>query len=757
MSKKRTVTKTKPKTRKKSDVSPAVGLIITLTTIVLSLIGLLEFGLFGEILSSIVRVFFGSVPILFFSLLIIGSVIWILYKKEIKLDNKSIIGLILIFIAIEVLLVLISGNQLKGWAVFDQFFKSINGIFNRSVEAQGGLFGAIFYSLFSWLFDKSGTILITVLLFVSGSILLGYQHVNKVQEKIWSKPFKAKSLVKKPSQKILKDKSDVKVLNQKSVEFDDLPQFEPIDMAQALKNEKKESEKKLFIDAEVKPETVKVEKPQKIEPVPVSETDSDASEFETTNYVLPSLSLLDRTTGPKGSQANSSSASSKGERLVHILEQFGIPTTLLATHIGPAVTKFELKLDTSVKVSRIASLQDNIMMELAVKEIRIEAPIPGKNAVGVEIPNIEMTPVRLIELLEDVPEKLQDEKLLVALGKNLMGKNMFGTLNRMPHLLVAGATGAGKSVAINSMIATILLRTKPSEVKLLLIDPKKVEFQVFADIPHLIAPVMSDAVEAAKGLNVVVKIMDNRYDKFAAEGARNIASYNELASRNLLLKPMPHIVVIIDELADLMAVAGKEVEASIQRITQLARAAGIHLVVATQRPSVDVITGVIKANIPSRIAFAVSSGTDSRTILDTTGAERLLGYGDMLYQPFGEPHPTRIQGVFISDDEVARIAQETKKQASPRYDDAFMNLEGASDNEGFVASSDDPLYEEVKEYVIAEQKASTSLLQRRFGIGYNRAARMIDALEEAGVIGPVAGSKPRDVYLKPEPQVEELD
>lgn len=742
MSKKKNIKKTTKKTN-----SPVVELIFALIIIVLSVIGLLEFGIFGKLISGLFRVLFGAWPIFFFSLLIIATVFWYLYKKEFKLDIKILVGSIILFISLEIFLVLISGENAKGWLVFDHYFKSIEGVFNNTKPAAGGFFGAVFYSLLSWLFDKIGTILIFLLLTVIGLILVAYQQVEAMQAKGLIKSFEPKLLDKKPSHKILKHKEDVEKFDEVKIEFDELPQFEPIDMAQALKNEKKES---LFID--VQPVTPIAEEQ-------ITEAVIDEAEFEkeNENYVLPSLSLLDRPSAAKNSNANFTSASTKGERLVHILEQFGIASTLLESHIGPAVTKFELKLDSGVKVSKIASLQDNIMMELAVKEIRIEAPIPGKNAVGVEIPNIEMTPVRLIELLNDVPEKLKDEPLMVALGKNLMGKNMFGQLNRMPHLLVAGATGSGKSVAINSMIATILLRAKPNEVKLLLIDPKKVEFQVFADIPHLIAPVMSDPVEAAKGLDIVVKIMDNRYGLFAAQGARNIASYNELAKNNLLIKPMPYIVVIIDELADLMAVAGKEVEASIQRLTQLARAAGIHLVVATQRPSVDVITGVIKSNIPSRIAFAVSSGTDSRTILDTTGAERLLGYGDMLYQPFGEPHPTRIQGVFISDDEVARIANESKKQASPRYDDAFMNNDAAEDGGGFVAVSDDPLYEEVKEYVINEQKASTSLLQRRFGIGYNRAARMIDALEEAGVIGPVAGSKPRDVYIKPEPQVEEYD
>lgn len=732
MSKKR---KTVRKKKQTNQLSPYVGLIIVLTTLVLSLIGLLDFGIIGRFLNSTFRILFGSLPEIFFLLIIAGCIIWILYHKKIKISYKQIIAMVLLFIVLEMSLVLFSGNELKAGAVFEQYFNNIDNIYGRTIDGEGGLFGALFYSLFSLLFDRTGTILVSILLVIIAIILLNPTTVNKLQENIWNKEIKPKKLAIKPQKVQLKEKKDVQKFESKEFE-----EFEPIDMAQAIKNEKS-----IFIDANEKTEEPK----KQIESIETSETESTLTEEENFSYVLPSITLLDNPKSVSGSFANTSSAAQKGEHLINILHQFGIETTLIGTHIGPAVTKFELKLDSGVKVSRIASLQDNLMMELAVKEIRIEAPIPGRNAVGVEIPNIEMTPVRLIELLKDIPEKKQNEKLLVALGKNLMGRNIYGELNRMPHLLVAGATGSGKSVCINSMIATLLLRTKPNEVKLLLIDPKKVEFQVFNDIPHLIAPVVDDSVSAAKALNIIVKIMDNRYEKFAQEGARNIAGYNEMAETNLLLKPMPNIVVVIDELADLMAVAGKEVEASIQRITQLARAAGIHLVVATQRPSVDVITGVIKANIPSRISFAVSSGTDSRTILDSTGAERLLGYGDMLYQPFGEPHPVRIQGVFISDDEVERIANEAKSQMKPRFDDAFMNLDGVQDNEGIVESSDDPLYEEVKEFVIAEQKASTSLLQRRFGIGYNRAARMIDALEEAAIIGPIQGSKPRDVYIKP--------
>ncbi|MPM49178.1 DNA translocase SpoIIIE [bioreactor metagenome] len=363
-----------------------------------------------------------------------------------------------------------------------------------------------------------------------------------------------------------------------------------------------------------------------------------------------------------------------------------------------------------------------------------------------------MTPVRMSELIATIPEELKHKKLLFILGKDLMGRPVYCEMDKMPHLLIAGATGSGKSVCVNGLICTILLRTTPDEVKVLLIDPKKVEFTQYRNIPHLIGPVISDSNDASRALKVIVDYMENRYEVFSKVGVRNINTYNDYLKSHPeeKLKQMPRIVVIIDELADLMSTVGKDVEQSIQRITQLARAAGIHLIVATQRPSTDVITGIIKANIPSRIAFAVSSGIDSRTIIDTVGAERLLGNGDMLYWPIGEPTSIRLQGVYVTDDEVNRIADFTSKQMKPMFDDAFIRLQELDkDPDGLMNDySADPLFEEVVEYIREAQKASTSLLQRKFGIGYNRAARLIDVLEQRGMIGPAQGSKPREVFLE---------
>lgn len=476
-------------------------------------------------------------------------------------------------------------------------------------------------------------------------------------------------------------------------------------------------------------------------------------------YKLPKLNILDPVPPKAKDDINVQAAREKGELLIQALRNFDIEARLIDTHIGPSVTQFEIRPDANVKVSRILGLADDIKMQLAVKDVRIEAPIPGHNAVGVEIPNQKATPVKMKELFTDLPDGTA-EPLLIVLGKDLLGKTITCRLDKMPHLMIAGATGSGKSVCMNSIITSLLLRTKPEDVKMLLVDPKKVEFTPYQRIPHLIGPVINDPTQASNALKVIVKIMDERYDFFAKAGVRNIQGYNKMVSEmgptqedgSPSPKKMPYIVVIVDEMADLMNVAGKEVESSIQRITQLARAAGIHLIIATQRPSTDVITGVIKANIPSRIAFAVSSGIDSRTILDHVGAERLLGNGDMLYMPIGVSSPTRVQGVFITDEEVKRITDYVSAEAVPMYDDSFIRLEGVNDGEGSVGgvagAAEDPLFDEIREYVVDVQKASTSLLQRRFGIGYNRAARMIDLLEEKGIIGPAQGSKPREVYIK---------
>ena len=480
-------------------------------------------------------------------------------------------------------------------------------------------------------------------------------------------------------------------------------------------------------------------------------------------YHLPPMSLLTNIASSKASNINKNSAEVKGQKLIEILSNFGIQARLTNTFIGPSVTKFEIVPDENIKVNRISNISDNIKMGLAAKDIRIEAPIPGRSAVGVEIPNAENVMVRMSELTKSEKFKDKSKQLLFTLGKDLMGEPVYCELNKMPHLLVAGATGSGKSVCMNTIIISYLLRSDPKDLKIVLIDPKKVEFTPYHDIPHLLWPVITDSDMASMMLKKAVVIMEERYDAFADAGVRDIKSFNDLVIKHNAsvgdgeskMEKMPYIVIIIDELADLMMTAKKEVEASIQRLTQLSRACGIHMIVATQRPSTDVITGLIKSNIPSRISFAVSSSIDSRTILDQTGAEKLLGHGDMLYLPQGESGPIRVQGCFVTDDEIKRITDYCKKQAGPDYDDTYFEIKRNLEGESFSYSSEsnnprekDALYDEVVEYVTEAQKASTSLLQRRFGIGYNRSARIIDELEKNGIIGPSNGSKPREVYKK---------
>ena len=675
--------------------------IYSLIALAVMLISAARFGIVGAFMDNVIILLFGSglniVVYVVFGLLFLYTLIFRTWPK-LKWKIWLSIGLFTISILLfNAIIRSAEPSSLGDW------INKISRIFSKELPDEGGFFSVALYSLFKILVARLGTIIAAFVIFIIASVLLIDYH------QWWPKH--------KPS--VRKESAEREI----------------------------EEEKPLFIEPD---EPIVRRKPVK-EILPEVTTSSAATIHSIGNYNLPSPNLLEEVVQKNKSIANQNAAVVKGKRLIEILSQFDINASLIGTHIGPAVTKFEVKPDSNIKISKISSIQDNIKMELQAKELRIEAPIPGRNAVGVEIPNVEMIPVRMSEMFKDptIADR-SAKKLLVPLGKDLMGKIVYTELDKMPHLLIAGATGSGKSVCINAFISTILLRTSPDEVKLLLIDPKKVEFVSYQNIPHLICPVISDATEAAKMLRVVVSMMENRYEVFSKVGVRNITSYNELLVKQPQdqLEFMPWIIVIIDELADLMIVAGKEVESSIQRITQLARAAGIHLIVATQRPSTDVITGIIKANIPSRIAFAVSSGIDSRTILDHIGAERLLGYGDMLFFPVGEPSSIRIQGVYVSDEEVRRLAEAASAQRKPQFDDAFLHVNDNEGESGYKNMTEDPLYDEVKSFVIETRRASTSTIQRHFGLGYNRAARIMDMLEQKGIIGPQQGSKPRDVYGK---------
>ena len=515
-------------------------------------------------------------------------------------------------------------------------------------------------------------------------------------------------------------------------------EFEPV--------KAKPVEKPIFdIQKEVKIEEVKKPVQEVVPPSPTLANDICVG------YTLPSLNLLDDNID-NNDEIRKEEANQAMLALNHKLEELNVKAQVKGYTIGPSVTQFQIVPDSgsSTKVSAIESIKNDLMLSIAATKVRMESPIPGMSAVGLEVPNKTRYSVSIKEVLE--PFKDNNEKLLVALGKDIFGKPIHICLNKMPHLLVAGQTGSGKSVCMNSIITSLILRTRPEEVKLILIDPKKVEMSMYANMPHLLCPVITDAKKASVALNKIVTEMDNRYNLFASTGVRNIEGYNKFATSNNQ-SIMPYIVVIIDELADLMMVASKDVEDSIQRITQLARAAGIHLIVATQRPSVNVITGVIKANIPSRISFAVSSQVDSRTILDSVGAEDLLGKGDMLVSVTGS-ELKRVQGAWVSDDEIYKVVQYIKENASTNFAESFTNLEPPTVPSEVLESlcddgeEEERIYHDIKRFVVETQRATTSLLQRKFSIGYVRAARMIDRLEEDGIVGPAVGAKPREVLVK---------
>lgn len=461
-------------------------------------------------------------------------------------------------------------------------------------------------------------------------------------------------------------------------------------------------------------------------------------------YVLPSFSLLAKP-GNSGKGGDAVDFKTIARKLETTLESFGVRTKVLDVVRGPSVTRYEIQPDVGVKVSRVVSLTDDIALALAAKDIRMEAPIPGKAAIGIEVPNPEIAVVTMREVMESSVFQESSSKLSIAFGRDISGQAIVGNLAKMPHLLVAGATGSGKSVCINGIITSILYKAKPDEVKFLMIDPKMVELNMYNGIPHLLAPVVTDPRRASLALKKIVGEMEKRYELFSKFATRNIEGYNNMIAEKQDGEPLPYIVVILDELADLMMVAASDVEDSICRLAQKARAAGIHLIIATQRPSVDVITGLIKANIPSRIAFGVSSQVDSRTILDMVGAEKLLGRGDMLFLPVGASKPIRVQGAFLSDQEVESVVNFCKNQ-----EEAIYREEMVPEVEEQVAAEEeyeDELYDQAVQVVIEAKQASVSLLQRRMRVGYARAARLIDALEAKGVVGPYEGSKPREVLV----------
>ena len=725
-----------------------------------SILGIGRYGPVGGMIASfaifLVGVFYN---VLLVVLLVLGAYL-IINREWPNLFTTKMLGIYLLVIG---LLVLMHENYLlqndsNAINVFsetvDQLINSFSDVMKgaRPEAIGGGIIGCTFGVLFMLLFSYNGMQIIAWTLIVLGFCLFtGFSIVDFVK----NSAKKAKEKFPKREKTNGEEESDSK---------------KPIITGneEPVLGEIKDDDKKIVISSIDQLTKAKVNEEEHDNKEDISALDSDVKPVVKHNYVLPSINLLDQPKKKKNS-VNQSQIEKNIEILEKVLKDFNIIGKVVEVHIGPTVTQYELELHSGTKVSKLLSIHREIALAIATKDVRIQAPIPGKNTVGIEIANRETSPVSFREVLEKVPKSLDGSKLLCPLGKNIMGNVIWCEINKTPHLLVAGSTGSGKSVCINGIICSILMRAKPDEVKLVMVDPKKVELSGYNGVPHLMRPVVTDPKEASVALSKIVAEMERRYDTFSETKTKNIATYNdyvEKKNKNLppdeRLKKMPFIVVIIDELADLMLVASKDVEASIMRITQMARAAGIHLIIATQRPSTDVITGVVKANIPSRISFAVSSSIDSRTILDMTGAEKLLGKGDMLFLPMGEADPERIQGAFISDDEIKRIIDYTIEQQKAEYDQAFMNLSGDSEKSvsqkedmAQVEEYDDPLYNEIVEFVIETQKASASLLQRRFKLGYNRAARIIDLLEERGIIGPPNGSKPREVLVKLDEPTEE--
>ena len=735
----------KKKTKENNNSSYSVEL----TGLILILIGIIGFG-FGFIGSLIKKfaIFLAGTwwIIILISLIILG--VYMLYKRKMpKFSSPKLIGLYIFFIILLVashfeFLSITQNSKEIIMETYNNFMERISSInasnaLNTSgittVVIGGGFIGALFTALLYGLFGKTGTIVILVLLGIFASVLTFNFNLSNIFAKVF--------ILFKRKKKDNENSSNEEVIPiSNSDEIKEISEVKP------------KKKKKIIITSMEELKTKPITQESLEKDIPKEDEITNEDEY----YRLPKFDeIFDK---PKPKKVNSTTfTQSNKEILERVLRDFGIAAKVVEIHIGPAVTEYELTVPPATKVNRILSIDKEIALALAAKDVIIQAPIPGKSTIGIEIPNPTISSVTLREVLESPQNLKSDAKICAALGKDIMGTPKVFDLTKMPHLLVAGSTGSGKSVCINGIIASILMRYKPTEVKLVLVDPKKVELTNYNGIPHLLCPVVSDPKKASLTLQRVVTEMDRRFQTFSDKEVKNITGYNEMIDKynkkhpESLQNRMPYIVVIIDELADLMLVASKEVEDSITRITQLARAAGIHLIVATQRPSTDVITGLIKNNIPSRIAFAVASQIDSRTILDQRGAERLLGKGDMLYFPMGESAPTRIQGSFINDDEIKRLIDFCKNQGTAKYDQTFENVsQNTSSGSGNSATGgeDDDAYNDVVEFAIQTGKISASLIQRRFRFGYNRAARMMDLLEARGIVGPQNGSKPREVLVK---------
>ncbi|WP_430785833.1 DNA translocase FtsK [Virgibacillus flavescens] len=758
----------KRKRKKKSQLKKQVkfellGLLFIFIAIFGSGASMISDGAIPSILENIFQFFFGIWYFIASLLLLITGLFLIIKRKYPDFTHKKMIGFYIIYGGILLLTHIQSFEMLLFQyedtsiikATWSRFFTYVNGP-GELAQTGGGMIGALLFSFCYYLFSSIGAKIAAVFSMIIGIIFLTEFSLGDFTAKFWSKgkALTGKRITSmKEKKKIKKEVDDEAEIKNKSLQPIDPEPSEPViqdftDVAYSF-NEPKNSEPK------------KVEKDKNVNEVE-TETESELrssmpmTEPENHEYILPPLSLLAEPTH-NSQQHEKSHIQATVKKLERTFTSFGVKAKITKVHVGPAVTKYEVYPEAGVKVSKIVGLHDDLALALAAKDIRIEAPIPGKSAVGIEVPNTEVAMVSLREVLDSTLTK--PSKLLFGLGRDISGDSVVAELNKMPHLLIAGATGSGKSVCVNGIITTILMRAKPHEVKMMMIDPKKVELNVYNGIPHLLAPVVTDPKKASRALKKVVSEMDRRYELFSDTGTRNIEGYNEYIRKyNQGIEEeekqpnLPYIVVLVDELADLMMVASSDVEDAITRLAQMARAAGIHLIIATQRPSVDVITGVIKANIPSRIAFSVSSQTDSRTILDSGGAEKLLGRGDMLFMPTGSSKPTRVQGAFLSDEEVERIVDHCIEQQKATYQEEMIPEETSE----LKSEVDDDLFDDAVQLIVEMQTASVSMLQRRFRIGYTRAARLIDAMEDRGIVGPYEGSKPRSVLVSQQSSEEKL-
>ena len=747
--------KKKEKTSKKgfAYAKELEGLILILVAIT----GLGNFGIVGSLMKKFAIFLFGTWYTLGLALALVLGIYLIVKRGKPNYLSGRMIGIYAIVLALLLFshTKYISTNKLSARDIFTTTFDNISASYEQDSEIRntgGGIIGAASSWAFVSLFDVEGTSIVIVIISLFGLIMLFEMNLSDLCSSIASSFRNMKENKEEKKQRIKEEKQS---------RIKDIPDDE----------DDKPIDKRVVITSveDLKPTLHKEEAP-----VMAATKENDNKVIEDTGdakpYKKPSIQLLNPTKN-KGKANSTETINSNTKILERTFIDYGIKAKVIEVHVGPAVTQYEMELERGTKVNKVLSISREIALALAAKEVRIEAPIPGKNTVGVEIPNQTIMAVSMREIMEDLERnpKYKDSKLAAPLGRDIMGNVKCVEINKTPHMLVAGATGSGKSVCINNIILAILMRATPDEVKMVLVDPKKVEFNVYEGIPHLLTPVVTDPKKASAALQKIVVEMDDRYETFKNSGTKNIQTYNDYVDKELKKNPncgltkMPFILVVIDELADLMLVAAKEVEESIMRITQLARAAGIHLIVATQRPSTDIITGVVKSNIPTRISFAVSSSIDSRTILDMVGAEKLLGKGDMLYKPMDDNTPTRIQGSFVGDDEIERVVNFVKENCNPpKYNEKFTNLDSASSSEGSYSGDaggngggvKDVLYDEILNYAIRMGQISASLIQRKYSIGYNRAARIMDQFEEQGIVGPAKGSKPRDVLVKLESQNE---